>query len=629
MSKKETNYPEEKQELIKTYTNDRILMLLNDVKGDARTLLNNKVLNGFVVDKFKQIKDNAKKYGEETKENFCKALRGELNTKGYFSDSQNKNKITPQEKAFIALIMGFNIWCIANDEIDTEIIPKGEAKNEEWIKLIKNLLENSKKDAISKETLKILYDFSPILPDTNLEIKINQCKSKYDVISKMQAAKCKTLQDEVADLQTKNKKHISKIENMTQRLNEQKNTIETLEAEISQTNNLKEDYKELDLKYKEEINNNKTLEQKIKQLKSTDMEKLKENLKQQLYDKDAKIQELNEQLIDYEELKQKNDELSLKNDSLQKFKAMNLKQIYADIENNKEYQRKLKQLILSDKKTCDLIIKKLNLKEVIVQEISARKEQILLESSDELKILQNKKESLSKEINASIEILDEIKEEHSNVSNKIITNENVLELSETLFELPLKEPAMFDYINFQVDFLARNDKNEEIYNKKLCQKLCNEQIIIINEFDEFKTWYRCQNYDFDPLIVIPEFDWTSYKDWFGYFDNNKFIPANTLISDYYKILKENPDIPLGVIVIKDFNKILPDIYLEYFIEKITEKITPGVYLAHPTQSIPQNDEIFRHITLPKNLKLILVKSDSPKAFEIPLSMKKFEVDDSE
>ena len=48
-------------------------------------------------------------------------------------------------------------------------------------------------------------------------------------------------------------------------------------------------------------------------------------------------------------------------------------------------------------------------------------------------------------------------------------------------------------------------------------------------------------------------------------------------------------------------------------------------MVHQNLIVNEESEMFKQIIIPKELKFVFIKSKSPNAFEIPYSMKKYEV----
>ena len=387
--------------------------------------------------------------------------------------------------------------------------------------------------------------------------------------------------------------------------------IENLQTQIKQRN--------------EEISQiQNKLEQEKEKNKSYDIEKAKANFENLIKEKNNKIEELNKNLIDYENLKQTNQKLYDENDTLKRYREFNLKDFASKINTDESFRSTLRHLILSDKQTYKLIIKILNIKEDLLKEADKIYEQKFIDENLELDKLREEKESLKNEV----EIL---KSEQSNIKTETKQNKSDLIISmsnDDIFGIPSNTPKMiFNQNEFNkevMEQLSTNNDNLAYYNN-LLKKLEEENFVIIENEADINVWTRAQDYFdsyFPPLKIIPEYDWTSIYDWFGYFENGKFIPSKTKISDYYKFVKTE-NLPLGVVIFYDFNKIMPEIYLEPFMQSI--KINKKFDLVHQNLIVNEESEIFKQITIPKELKFVFIKSKSPKAFEIPYSMKKYEV----
>ena len=275
---------------------------------------------------------------------------------------------------------------------------------------------------------------------------------------------------------------------------------------------------------------------------------------------------------------------------------------------------------MSDESTYKLVIRLLNLKEELLKEAHKIYEQECIDDKLEIEQLEKQIDNLKLEI-------ESLQNEKNEVSQTNIINtaqSSMLFDDEELFKLPSENqaiPLMFkneDQYDREVRLLLEDKK----YINSLLKKFKKENFIIVEDEDDILTLINSQHYNFESLHIFPEYDWTSINDWFGYFDNGVFVPSKTKISDYYKFVKDE-NLPLGVVVFYDFNKILPDMYLEPFIQNI--HFNKGMDLIHPNAIVDNNSIDFKHIEIPNSLKFVFVKSKSPNAFDIPYSMKKYEV----
>ena len=177
------NYSKEKINLITSSSIAELMQLLDEISvSKARTRINNVVLSKFIVPKYKNEKDNLIKYGRETKENYCKALKGEL--KGYFGTNKKQQIKSPQEVALNLFNEIIYMWCLSNVEIDKlgiwikekngKIIPDYEKLTE--------MLINAK-DKVSKETLSTFYKFAPIDKNKNIEKDINEAPYRLELFN--------------------------------------------------------------------------------------------------------------------------------------------------------------------------------------------------------------------------------------------------------------------------------------------------------------------------------------------------------------------------------------------------------------------------------------------------------------
>lgn len=614
-------YSQEKKDLITSSSIDELMQLLNEIsQSKERSFLNKEVLSKFVVPTLKNSKTDSIKYGKETKENYCKALRGEL--KGFFANKQHTKKTTPQEAAFQLFDLVVKLWCSSNAEINE--LDLEENKTE-----FQGIMDAALKSNVSKETLNTLYKFSPLPIDKKLEAKINKAPNRMAIFNKLSEKNIIESSKEITNLQNQLKKQSGELNILKSKCEELEEEVEQhsdyyeikkqLEEKTTECNKysdyeqikekadtislIQNNYNELLTKYKNIIQENTEL--KNKNQTSPDIEKMKEGFKKQIKEKmdiisekEETISELNKKISDYDEIISHDiDKLATENNVLKRREVQDLRAIKSKIESDDEFRQKFKRLILSDKPTCDLIIRKLNLKQEVVLEASARIAQQEIE---------NKQMSHSEPV------------QEKSINKKLISFEE----SENLFTYPNKSLLSdSNQEEFKEELFSRLDGDEQ-YKEDLYNKM-QKSFVILNKKEELNAWLRAQDYDLKPIIVIPEFDWTSYKDWFGDFKGSRFIPASTLVPNFYKFIKNNPNIPLGIIEFIDFNKILPDLYIEPFIQNI--EYNRGLYLTNPSKKINNADIDYRFVKALPNLKFVFIKSQAPKAFEIPQFMKKYEV----
>ena len=602
------NYSEGKKKYIKSLSMDILLDFLGEITDSfSRKELNDNILNYFISRKYKNSKDNTLRYGLETKKNYCKAIKGEL--QGFFSNSTNTKALSMEDKAFLLLPNSILLWYFSNFETQNIDLEKDDKNKVDWEKSLNKLIQENQNNNVSKESIRTLYRFSPIEQNTKIEDKIDKCKSRLEIYSK------KAPKEELEN----------KINDLTEQIKQTKDSLSEKESLIDSLNSIIEDLQTQIKQRNEEISQiQNKLEQEKEKNKSCDIEKAKANFENLIEEKNNKIEELNKNLIDYENLKQTNQKLYDENDTLKRYREFNLKDFASKINTDESFRSTLRHLILSDKQTYKLIIKILNIKEDLLKEADKIYEQKFIDENLELDKLREEKESLKNEV----EIL---KSEQSNIITETKQNKSDLIISmsnDDIFGIPSNTPKMiFNQNEFNkevMEQLSTNNDNLAYYNN-LLKKLEEENFVIIENEADINVWTRTQDYFdsyFPTLKIIPEYDWTSISDWFGYFENGKFIPSKTKISDYYKFVKTE-NLPLGVVIFYDFNKIMPEIYLEPFMQSI--KINKKFDLVHQNLIVNEESEIFKQITIPKELKFVFIKSKSPKAFEIPYSMKKYEV----
>lgn len=579
-------YPNEKIKIIQGFEDKYIINFLDEIKdGSGRSILN-KILLPFVPAKFRHENDNSKKFGLETKERFCKALKGN----GCFTNPTGRKKTLPENGAFEMLAVIYSLWMASNNafsKIYLEYLSLRKIEKDKFdigdINFLKFLLQKNKEYLISQETIEKFYDFGPIVPSPELNKLIQNCKTRLDIIEHLQ--KSQTSHQEIVQYEAK--------------LSHKDELISSLNQEIEDKNH------ELDF-YQEE---NSKLQKQIKQFEHTNIDKMKQNFEKQLSKKEIEIDELKAQLEDYDEIVSQNEKLQVTNKTLEQYRKLDIRDFHAQME-NKEFRKFLKHLILSDEKTSKLVVRMLNLKEELLLEADKLYEQKFIDINMELEELNKQKANLLDEISdIKTQKSSYVAEKSFNFNQEITTKTSVM---------------LIDDEEFKEEFRFELNKAENDYDFKLHKKLMHDNVIIVEDKKDIAVWLKCQKFGCNPLEVIVEYDWTSYSDWFGFFDtDNKFIPSNTLIADYYKSTKLNPDLPFGIIIFNDFNKILPEIYLEPFFQNI--EIKGFLDLIHPDTDVKKEYEIFKRIEFLNNLKFVLVKSKSKDAFDIPMTFKKYEV----
>ena len=420
-------YPNNKQKIIQEFDDQYIFEFIDEIRtSKARSHLNS-YLSPFVPDELKHESSNAKKYGVKTRQRFCRALKGNLD--GYFANAQNhRKKISAKEKAFGTLYSILTLWLASNPEFsDTlveEYISIKKIDKEKFdigdIDFLKFLCKKNKEYLISKETIELFYKFGTIIPTPELDKLIENCRSRLEIIGKLRNEK---------NLNMDATKYEAEIEVKDE-------LIKTLKKEVDDQNS--------ELKFYQDENNK--LEQRIKHFKNTDIDKMKDNFKKHLAQKDDEISELKAQLEDYDEIVTQNEKLQAANNTLERYRKLSIRDFHSQIE-NKEFRKTLKHLILSDEKTSKLVIRKLNLQEELLLEADIICKQKLKDENYELEKLKEQKELLTLEI-------AEIQKEKDDYVKKP--------------KVPL---MILNEENFKEDFRFKLNKTENDYDFKLHEKL--------------------------------------------------------------------------------------------------------------------------------------------------------------
>lgn len=603
-------YSEEKKRYIKSLSMDILLDFLGEITDSScRKELNDNILNNFISGKYKNSKDNILKYGLETKKKYCKAIKGEL--QGVFSNSTKTKVFSTEDKAFQLLSISILLWYRSNSEIQNINLERDNNNNVDWEKSLNKLIQENKNNNVSKESIRTFYRLSPIEQGTKIEDEIDKCKGRLEIYSKK--AHKEEIENKINDLTEQFKQTKDDLLEKKSLIDSLNSIIEDLQAQIKQRN---EEFSQIQNKLEKEKEKGGN--------KNYDIEKVKAKFNNLIKEKDDKIEELNRNLVDYENLKQTNQKLYGENNTLNRYREFNLKDFTNKINTDEFFRSTLRHLILSDEQTYKLVIKLLNIKEELLKEADKIYEQKFIDENLELDKLKETKLQLQNEI----EDLKTKYDYQENTKNNLIfmDKSSMIFKDEELFRLPSENqsvPFMFknkDLFNREVRLVLQG--KEEKYINSLINKFEKENFVIVDDEDDILAIENAQRYDFESLNVFPEYDWTSIYDWFGYFENGKFIPSKTKISDYYKFVKTE-NLPLGIVIFYDFNKILPEIYLESFIQSI--KINKKFDLVHQNLIVNEESEMFKQIIIPKELKFVFIKSKSPNAFEIPYSMKKYEV----
>lgn len=606
-------YSNEKREAIKSLDNLTIYRFLDQIE-DCKSILNNEFLDPFVPTLLKNSRDNSKKYGLQTRERFVNALKGELNSEGFFR--KQTNKISPEDWIFSKLEEILYLWAKSNflyfDKIFTaykESRPKNIEVNYHDKDFFEFLLVQNQKYLVSRETLCSYYRFCSFV-DEEIEKKLKVCKSRLDILKNIkQDLKNNTSNEDLELLKKENKEIKNELESTKKDFLDIQNINETLKIENENLRNEVNTQKEDNYELQYQIEN---LSKKIQNIDNTDIEKMKESLIDKLKDKDYKLKELEYKLEELTSLESKNEKLMEKIKDIEKYKTFNVRELRNCL-NDIEYTQILKEIILSDKNTLNFVANALNLKEEIINNDSKN----VAATNEEVYTLKDEITNLTELRNQLLDDIANLEQQkfETNKNNKYQIEQNVnQEYKENNEEFKLNLKLFETNQNEDLQqVLIEND----IFDEDEFEDLRQSKIIISNQYKDYENWMKAQTITFKPLIVAVDYDWTSYKEWFGYFDNSIFKPSTTLIADYYKFLVENQDIPFGVVVFKDFNKIIPEFYLESFFEKI--KTNGYIDLIHPNSIVSDDDNIYKRIEkedLFDRLKFVLIKSQDEDAFDI-------------
>lgn len=607
---KTVTYLEEKKELVVSASVQELMQILNEISlKDVRPKINNEVLSNFVPPKYRNSKNNAQKFGEETKEYYCKAIRGEVEGTAVI----NNERYTMQDGALqIFWHKVFSWWCVSNVELDTlgklPIVENPNLINYE--QLFKNAINSN----VSRETLTTLYKFSPTIPInkeyeekitkapfrlalfnrahdkddseeklTKANERIEELESKleqysdYEEIKKQLNQKeeeCERIKKENEDLDDKLTDYTSDILDFEAKCENMVNKIKDLEIEndkLKYNNEYERKYNNLLNKY-EELANKKSF--------SGDAEKMKNHFEEQLIEKDNIIRALEK---DKEDLIESNKEIiSLQNENskLKRRETGIIRDLKSLILGNKDFQKKFKRIILEDKPICEFIVRNIpDLKSGVELEVAARREQ--------REITREQKKVITSNLNSN-NIIEKIKVNYDDLKThyeKFCTDNGIVPIS-------------------------------DLWNK------IQSGTFFIFEEDSLIKLLKNSNYDIDIKRISVEPNWHDMEDWFGKFDDGVFIPSKTEIADFYIDKKENPN-KLGILVFDNFNIIPPEIYIKYFIEDIENN---GEFWVVDINTPIVEGYKFMSVEQLSNLKYFFIKSKDPDtSFKIPKDLLKYEL----
>ena len=683
------NLSQQKLELIRSYSDDVFLNLINDIKTGKNLRELQNLLDFYVPINLANNKNNQVKYGIKTKQAFIESFK-----KSVESSTKNKDFAEREKSEFIYTSI-YKLSLIENLE-KINGFSKYLDTNISSLDFLETFLEWNKKGLCPKEYIEKWYKFDPCIDiNEEIEAKINNLtyslsdlnnkvlleeneelrqkilkqnelldeQKQIIKVLKLDQGKEKAIFDnKVNHLEEEKLKLQKQNDEKFQKINELKYKIEILdkekdEAQIAHKLVLSEKESQLAgyisrleeyatqlQKYKDatiDLDNN--LENKNKKLLESSEyidELLKEikSYENQIDEYEAQIEEYEEQIESYEEFIKNNEEknaefntkvneiLDLKEKIFNMEKALNrtiafkAQDIETKLYSDRKYQQILLSLILSDTRGGNAVIKYLNLKDEIIKSRSDAGG-TAFEKRAELVDLQKSIEALTKEKeNLKIEIRKKLTLLHSE-NKKDVTKKTEL--------YKYKKQLGFDpriaYSKFEKNLAEFYTNGDLTVAQSYFRKLATGDNFVIVDNDKFLDAFNLESYGIDICRVSAEPSWNSIDDWFGKFDNEGvFIPAKTQIADYYSFVKNTPELPFGFIVIDNFNLIPPEIYLIPFIDDIVHNGFKN--LIH--RNLVKSGEEYARIEKLPNLKFILIKSSNDNfAFEIPQSLRKYELNE--
>ena len=617
-----------KYKIIKEYSDNDFMNILNSFNDKETRPVLKRVLEGFIPKQYRHESNNEKKFGIKTKQSFINSLKGKI------IDIKEGNRIfqanKTAKKKFLVL---YTIWLQMFQELsylyENNDYDEFEPENTDFLELI---IKGCREHKIPKETVEKIYKFYPFsAPDENIEKEIEELNfTQQDYINKLKKEleekdnkiikletgllEKETLYDFEKEETEKYKKEIAQyqdeINNQQQEFEEKDDEILNLQSELLDKDTLLERSKNEIEQYQNEIEQLKikitNLEFENQDLKkaipinSQNAEKIKQSLENKI-----KILEENNKLLqkqidespnystDSEEISKLKDEiLELKN-RYDKLKNMKIVDFDKKIQTDKKYQQIILSLILDNSIASKLVIKHLNLKEQVIQEGYTFYDNLFVEKKNEF-------DTLNKDVK-------ELKEKHDFYIKQLTFKD-----AEKMPETDLKKQTTLSPFSYKVN----NEFNYAQYFKKF-PKFEKETFFIIEDETIIDT-FEFKKYGIPIIRTSVEIDWHGVEDWFGYYKDGIFIPSKTQISDYYSFVKKNLDLPFGIIVFDNFNKIPPEVYIQTFIENM--ELNEKYPLVHPALA---KDDKYINIQKLHNLKYFFIKSKDQNSFEIPVSMGKY------
>lgn len=357
-----------------------------------------------------------------------------------------------------------------------------------------------------------------------------------------------------------------------------------------------EDDEQEDLTQTDLLEENAYLKALVKKLEVSDVQKMKQSLESKISELEKQLEAKNSETKFEEDIEDEEETYKYKYNDLQKtsdkIKNLKISELDAKIRSDKKYQQLIMSLILHNSSASKLFLKHLDLDNTI--------RDIIIDARAQISDLQKQKEELE---NTPIQVRN----------NK---DKNTNEYSYFLTHPEFNMSQYFKTLKNKIDiFYEKEAQNIDM------RKITDGNFIIVND-DRLIDAMDLEAFGIPKCRIAVDSGWKSTDDWFGYYNNEGiFTPSKTMISDYYKFVKDTMELPFGVVVFDNFNQIPPETYIEPFIKNLE---TNEYYQITNPALIKDNGEL-AVIEKLHNLKYIMIKSQNDTAFEIPNSMKKYEL----
>ena len=594
---KERKYSKSKMEVIRSYADKDIINVLNFIKDSNNLKALKVILDLYVPIDLNNNRNNQIKYGIKTKQAFVDGLKG-------CPKNVVKNKIdafkkeTEQRYTFIYRMYLEELF----DSIeDLDNFSVEDILGEDAIDIFVELNMNKH---CPKEYIENWYKYNPYIDiNEDIERKIeNLTFSLADIEKNKQIKEIENFRQEVNNQKTK----INEIKNELKEIQEQLKekeieneglkreneeiedrltnyTSDNLELEIKDERQ-KQQIKELEIKNKELADKYNSLLKEYKLLSnkksfSGDAEKMKNNLEQQIKEKQIRIGELEKENDDLKESNKDIIRLKDENTKLKGRETRNIRDLKSLILSDKDFQKNFKRVILENKPLCEFIVKNIPDLERDINEEVIKRRVLREEERDQKRVAVHKLDTktIIKKPNVNYGDLEK--------TYNVFCTENGIEPMSNLW------------------------------------KRIQEETFFIFEDDSIVKLLKNGNYNIDIKRISVETDWHGVKDWFGEFIDGEFIAAKTYISDFYLNVKNNPD-KLGILVFDKFNIIPPEIYIESYVSNIDnngyseiESMDTYVEYGHEFMTIEKID----------NLKYFFIKRNDTDSFKIPTDLQKYEL----